>query len=231
MKATIFYGSPRKGNTYLVVKKFMDELLIYGNIEFSEFFLPNIMPKFCIGCQLCLGSSYENCPHSEYTKPILTEILSSDMLIFATPHYGASMMPACMKNLIDHLDFLNLVVAPRKEMFDKRAFILTTGTGSKAAIKPIKKWLKHLGVNRVYSLGFRMFTNKWCSMSKSKQLRFEKKLTKSAKKFYKLKKKRPYISTIFMYYMSKAILKKYVKEGNYPYDYWTEQGYFDKRPF
>jgi len=136
-----------------------------------------------------------------------------------------------MKNLLDHLDFLTMNVAPRKEMFGKKAFILSTGAGSGAAITPIKKYLKNWGINRVCSLGIRMFTDKWDKMPMKKYKRHEYKLRRKARRFYNLQKKAPYISTVFTYYMSKFILKKYVGAGNYPYEYWKEQGYFKKRPF
>jgi len=231
MNVAVFHGSPRKGNTYKATTIFMDELSQLGSVQFDEFFLPESMPEFCNGCQLCLGNPYDKCPHSDFTTPILNAILSADALIFATPHFGACSMSGAMKNLLDHLDFLTLTIAPRKEIFNKKAFIISTATGSTAAIKPIKKYLKNWGVNRVFSLGFRMFTNKWDKMPSVKQMRFEKALRKAARRFYRVPKRFPYLSTIFMYHMSKFVIRKYVGEGNYPYEYWKEHGYFNKRPF
>jgi len=229
MTAAVFHGSPRKGNTYKATKIFLDELSQKG-VQYTEFFLPQAIPEFCTGCQLCLSSPREKCPHSQYVTPILDAILNAGALVFTTPHFACTMSSA-MKNLLDHLDFLTLTVAPRKEMFSKKAFIITTGSGSTAAIKPIKSFLKNWGVNRVYSLGLRMFTDKWNTMPQKRQARFDKKLRRSAQKFYKAKKRRPYVSTIFMYHMSKFILKKYIGEGAYPYEYWVDMGYFSKRPF
>lgn len=40
MKAVVFYGSPRKGNTYTATKIFMDEMSQCGEVSYSEFFLP-----------------------------------------------------------------------------------------------------------------------------------------------------------------------------------------------
>jgi len=231
MKTAVFHGSPRKGNTYIATQIFLDELSKYKDVQYSEFFLPKSMPEFCTGCQLCFGNPHEKCPHSQYVIPILNEIISADALVFTTPHFGACSMSGGMKNLLDHLDFLTLNVSPRAEVFSKKAFIITTGSGSIAAIKPIKNYLKNWGINRVYSFGIRMFTNKWDSMPSSKQAGLEKKLRQSANKFYKASKKPPYLSTVFMYHMSKFILKKYVREGAYPYEYWKDKGYFDKRPF
>jgi multimeric flavodoxin WrbA len=231
MKIAVFHGSPRKGNTYKATEIFMNELSAFADVQYTEFFLPEAMPQFCTGCQLCLGGPHEKCPHSQYVTPILNAILNTDALIFTTPHYGACSMSSCMKNLLDHLDFLTLNVTPRKELFNKKAFIITTGAGSTAAIKPIKKYLRNWGVNRVYSLGFRMFIDKWAKMSEAKQIKFEKMIRQAARKFYSSQRSTPYISTVFMYYMSKFIIKRYIGEDGYPYQYWNENGYFNKRPF
>ena len=231
MKVVVFHGSPRKGNTYTATKLFMDELSRCGEVSYSEFFLPKDVPEFCMGCQLCLSNSREKCPHACYIDPIYQKIMDADALVFATPHFGACSMSGGMKTLLDHLDFLTLTVAPRREIFSKKAFVLSTGTGSVAAIQPIKKYLKNWGINRVYSIGIRMFIDKWDKMTADKQKKQEKIIRQAARKFYFVKKKAPYISSLFMYQMNKFILKKYVGEGNYPFEYWKANGYFDKCPF
>ncbi|MDR1794585.1 MAG: NAD(P)H-dependent oxidoreductase [Erysipelotrichaceae bacterium] len=231
MKATIFYGNQRRGNTYKTMQIVKEELQKAGEVEFTEFFFPRDLPQFCTGCQLCLGSPNDSCPHSQSVKPILDAIIKSDALIFATPHSGASMMPAGMKNLFDHLDFLVLPIAPRAEIFRQKALIVTTGTGSVAASKEIKSVLKHWGVNHITSVGLRMFTNKWESMSLSKQAKFEKRLKTAARRFFKQKKRRPYLETIAFYYLSKFVLKRYIGPDAYPYQYWQKQGWFTHRPF
>lgn len=231
MRITVFHGSPRRGNTYRAAKIFIDELSKCGHVQCFEFFLPEAMPQFCTGCQLCLGNPHEKCPHSQYVGPILNAILESDALIFTTPHFGACSMSGGMKNLLDHLDFLTMTVAPRREIFGKKAFIITTGSGSKAAIKPIKKYIKNWGINRVNATGIRMFTDKWNKMPSKKQAKIEKALRKKARRFYRLKKKRPYLSSVFMYYVFRFIIKKYIREGNYSYEYWKNNDYFKKRPF
>ena len=189
MKAVVFYGSPRKGNTYTAAKIFMDEMSQCGEVSYSEFFLPKDVPEFCLGCQLCLGNPREKCPHASYIDPIYKAIMEADALIFTTPHYGGSSMTGSMKNLLDHLDFFTLTVSPRKEMFGKKAFVLTTGTGSTSAVKQIEKCLKGWGINRVSSAGIKMFTNKWDKMPIKKQKSLEKRLVKAARNFYSMKKK------------------------------------------
>lgn len=231
MRMTVFHGSPRKGNTYTATKIFMDALTDCGNVQFTEFFLPESMPDFCIGCQQCLGNPHEKCPHARYVTPVLDAILASDALLFTSPHYGACSMSGCMKNLLDHLDFLTLGIAPRTEIFSKKAFILTTGAGSTTAAKPIKQFLINWGINRVHTRGLAMFTNQWDKMPLKKQSKFENTLRRSARKFYNAPKGHPYLSTVFMYHLFKFTIRNYVGKGNYPYEYWKEKGYFDKRPF
>ncbi len=231
MKAVVFHGSPRKGNTYIATKIFMDAMSQCGDVTYSEFFLPKDVPQFCLGCQLCLGNPREKCPHAGYIDPIYKAIMEADALVFTTPHYGASSMTGGMKNLLDHLDFFTMTVSPRKEMFSKKAFVITTGTGSTAAVGQIKKSLKSWGINRVCSLGIRMFTDKWDKMPAKKQKKQEKRLGKAAGRFFSMKKKKPYASSVFMYYINRFVLKKYIGEGSYPFEYWKENGYFDKCPF
>jgi len=231
MMVAVFHGSPRKGNTYFATEIFLDELAKCGSVQYSEFFLPSALPTLCTGCTLCFGGSREKCPHAQYVTPIVDAMMGAEALVFATPHYGACSMPGSMKNLLDHLAFLGFTISPRAEMFHKRAIVLSTGAGSTAAIKPIQKFLRHWGVNRVYALGLRMFTHQWDKMPKARQARFEKALRRTARKFYKASKGSPYLSTLAHYCMAKFVLKKYVGEGNYPYEYWKEKGYFKKRPF
>jgi multimeric flavodoxin WrbA len=231
MRVTVFHGSPRKGNTYHSTKIFLDELARNGDVEYIEFFMPKDLPVFCTGCTLCLGGLREKCPNAEYVNPIFDAVINADALVFSTPHYGACSMPASMKTLLDHLDFLVLNASPRDEIFSKKAFVLSTSAGTTATIKPIKKLLLHWGVNRVHSLGIRLFTDKWDMMSKKKQAKHERNLRRSANRFYQAKRGRPCVSTVFFYHMSRFILKRYVGEGNAPYELWKERGYFDRRPF
>lgn len=230
MKAAVFHGSPRKGNTYFAAKLFMDELSKNNDVDFVEFFLPKDLPVFCTGCTLCLGGLSNKCPNAEYVDPIFNAVIEADALIFSAPHYGACSIPAGMKTLLDHLDFLVLNAAPREEIFTKKAFILTTGAGSAAGIKPIKKLLLHWGINRISSLGIRLFTDRWDQMSEAKQLKLERKIRRSANSFYRTKRGRPYLSSVFYFYMSRFIIKRYVGEGNAPYELWKERGYFNKCP-
>lgn len=231
MKVVVFNGSPRKGNTYTVTKLFLDELAKAGELEIREFYFPKDMPEFCVGCQMCLREPREKCPHADFVNPIYEAIMEADALVFAAPHFGASCMPGSMKTLFDHLAYMEMTVAPRKESFQKKAFILTTASGSTQNIRIIKSCLMNWGINRVESFGIRMLTDKWENIPQKRRMRLEKSIRKEARKFYYLKKKIPYPKTVIMYYINKFIIKKFMGEESYPYGYWKENGYFKNAPF
>ena len=231
MKVAVFNGSPRKGNTYTVTRMFLEELAKCGELEETEFSFPKDMPEFCTGCQQCLRGPRKNCPHADSVDPVYEAIMSADALVFAVPHFGASCMPGSMKTIFDHLAYMEMTVAPRKECFLKKAFILTTGSGSKQNIRIIKSCLMNWGINRVQSFGIRMLTDKWTSIPGRRQAKLEKSVRKAARRFCSLRKGIPYPRTVVMYYLNRLIIRKFFGEGSYTYEYWKENGYFEKPPF
>ena len=231
MKVVVFNGSPRKGNTYTATQLFLDELAKCGELELTEFYFPQDMPEFCAGCQMCLKGPREKCPHAGFVDPIYQAIMEADAFVFASPHFGASCMPGSMKTLFDHLSFMEMTIAPRKACFQKKAFIITTGSGSKQNIRIMKSCLMNWGINRVESFGIRMLTDKWVSIPRKRQMKLEKAIRRKARKFYYLKKKLPYPKTVMMYFINRFVIRKFMGEGNYPYEYWKENGYFKKAPF
>lgn len=228
MNVTVIHGSPRKGNTYKALQVFESGLTKCGEVNFSEFRLPQALPDFCTGCQLCMGGS--SCPHGRHAQPILSSMLDADALIFTSPNYSLN-VSAAMKNFLEHFDHLYLTVCPNEKFFEKKAFIITTGSGSAKAAAVIKESLKYWGVNRVYSYGIRMFTNEWDAMPGKKQHKIESKLCAKAKKFYKAKKRAPYISTRLKVVLSRFVLKRYIGKDAYPYKYWEQKGWLKTSPF
>ena len=230
MKLIVFYGSPRKGNTFAATAIVLDALRSFGELDCTEYHLPAAMPEFCTGCQACLSSPREHCPHAKYVDPILADILAADALLFASPHYGASDMSAAMKNLLDHLDFLALNVAPRSELFKKRALVLTTGAGSTSAAGPLKRGLLGWGLNRVNVASCRMLTDKWINMPIIRQKQVARGLRRAAKWLYFTGPRRPLLPTRMRYHLAKFVLQRFVGEGAYPYEYWKGHGFFDRCP-
>jgi len=235
LNTVIINGSPRKGNTYIATQIFKDEMTTCGDVTFTEFFLPQDLPEFCRGCFACLDKHEQKCPHSQYTLPILDEIVKADAIIFTTPVYALHETGA-VKVFLDHYAFMFIVHRARPEMFSKKAFVISTtaGAGTRAAIKTIITNLKYWGVNKIRSLGITMWAIDFETMPRRRRAKYEGKLKKSARKFYREvasgKKHPPYLIQRFMIFFRRGMLKK---ETGITADrqYWEEQGWFKKNPF
>jgi len=190
MKITVVHGSPRKGNTYQATRRFMDEMTACGEavgdvLEFHEIFLPRDFPHFCLGCRTCFSKGEEYCPHAECLIPARDAMLKADGLVFASPVYVLSVSGG-MKAFLDQFGFLFAVHRPRREMFGKKAMILSTtaGVGLNAVRRTIASSLKSWCVNRVYFLGLRLLYSDAERMSGRRKQEHERRLRKSARKFY-----------------------------------------------
>ena len=241
MKIVVFHGSPRKGNTYAAAQIIKDEMLVCGDLKFNEYFLPNDLPEFCKSCFLCLSESEQLCPDSKYTLPIIDDLLDADALIFTTPVYVLQTTGA-VKSFFDHYSWMFIVHRARPEMFWKKAFVLSTtaGAGTKAAMKTIITNLKFWGINKIYSSGFAMRAADWETVKPKRRERFERKLKKSARHFYKDiasgKKHSPYLITRLMFYIRRGMLKKDIASQSdesafADIKHWQEQDWFNKNPF
>ena len=241
MRVIVVHGSPRKGNTYVATQILMSEMMTCGEIEFIEYFLPSDLPEFCAGCFLCLSDTEQLCPHSKYTLPILESILGADALVITTPVYVLQTTGA-VKAFFDHYAWMFIVHRAHLEMFNKKAFVLSTtaGAGTKAAMKTIITNLKFWGVNKIYSLGFAMRAIDWETVNPKRRERFERKLKKSARRFHRDiasgKKHSPYLMTKLMFYLRRGMLKKDMASQSdesaiADIKHWQEQGWFNKTPF
>jgi len=241
MKIVVINGSPRKGNTYAAAQIFKNEMMSCGEVNFTEYFLPQDLPEFCAGCFLCLSNDEKLCPHSKHTLPIYEDMLTADALVFTTPVYVLQ-TPGAVKAFFDHYSWLFVVHRARPQMFKKKAFVLSTtaGAGTRAAIKTITTNLKFWGINRVYASGFAMRAVDWDTVLPKRRQRYERHLRRSARRFFREvasgKKRTPYLLTRFMFYFRRSMLRKETnpqvdESANADLRYWQERGWFDKSPF
>ncbi len=110
MKIVILQGSPnRKGSTNILVEEFTRGAKEAGHqITRFDLSIMNINP--CIGCVSC---GYEGpCVQKDDTQKIREALLSSDMVVFATPlyYYG---MSAQLKTTIDRFCAYNSSLTSR----------------------------------------------------------------------------------------------------------------------
>jgi len=211
-------------------------MLACGAVEFTDFFLPQDMPEFCKGCMSCFNNGEQACPHSNYSMPILESMLGADAIIFTTPVFVVQ-MPGSAKAFLDHYAFIFMGHRPRLEMFNKKAFVLSTASeaGTKAAMKTIVMNLKFWGLNRIYSSGFVMRAVDWNTTKPKRREKFEYRLKKSARRFYKEvlsgKKRRPYLFTKIMFTVCRMLLKRQDEETSLDKRYWIEKDLFKQNPF
>lgn len=144
MKILIINGSPRKKNTWAMVKRAKS---ILGEAEFEEVQLMKEKIPMCNGCFKCIMESEENCPHHDQINTILEKLRNADGLIIASPVYAMN-VTALLKNFFDHTAYLY----HRPEFFEKKAlvFVSTAGAGQNDVAKYIDENLRHWGFNKVY---------------------------------------------------------------------------------
>ena len=238
MKITIIHGSPRKGNTYRTVQMVKSEMLKHGEAEFKEYFLPRDMPEFCQGCYNCFFKGESQCPHAKYVQPIVADMLTSDGLILTSPVYALS-ESACIKALLDHLAYMFMPHRPQKEMFSKKALVISTtaGAGTHSSIKPIATSLKYWGVNKIHRCGIAMWSLSWDDMKAKRKKHYTKKVVKCANLFYNdvASNKRHLPSPVqwIMFHVSRQMIKG--EQASSPCldsAHWLENGWLDgKTPF
>ncbi len=145
MKYLIINGSPRKKNTYEVIKQAASNL----EGDFEEIHLIEKQIPICVGCMNCIMIGEDRCPHCDKVQPIVEKIKECDALIIASPVYAMN-VSALLKNFIDHTAYFY----HRPRFFTKKALVVVTtaGAGHKKVANYIDETLRHWGVNKVYKI-------------------------------------------------------------------------------
>jgi len=146
MKILAICGSPRKGNTYAVLKSIQEN---YPDIDVKLLKLSDMNFEFCRGCYVCVRKGEDKCPVKDERDLIIREMMEVDGLIMASPVYS-HMVSATLKNFFDRFGFY----AHRPQFFKKFAMPIVTcsGYGGEFAIEYMEKMLSVFGFNMVPSL-------------------------------------------------------------------------------
>ena len=149
MKYLIINGSPRKKNTWSMVKQAKTNL--GEDAEFEEVQLMKEKIPMCNGCFKCILEGEENCPHHEIISPIIEKILWADGIIITSPVYAMN-VTGLLKNFLDHTAYFY----HRPQFFDKKALVIvsTAGAGQKKVANYIDETLRHWGFNRIYKITY-----------------------------------------------------------------------------
>ncbi len=101
MKVLVFNGSPKreKSDTMHITRAFLEGMKMAGSQDIRIIDVIDKHIEYCTGCFTCKYNG-GTCIHSDDMRPILEEILESDLLLFSFPLYSYG-MPAHLKALLD----------------------------------------------------------------------------------------------------------------------------------
>lgn len=129
-------GSPRKGNTYSIVRNLESGVSAFNpDVSFEYLFLGDMNVEMCRGCQVCLIKGVEKCPLKDDVPNIFEKLRAADGFILAAPGYNQH-VPGIMKNFIDRMSFN----CHSPSLYGKNALCIATvgGMGAEQTSKYLK---------------------------------------------------------------------------------------------
>ena len=172
LKILAICGSPRRGNTYEILKLLRHE---YPEVDFRILMLSELDLKDCSGCYSCINNGEESCPLEDDRDKIIEAMKEADGTIFASPTYARA-ISALMKKFVERTSFL----AHRPEFFGKYAMALATCAGFGADLT-----CKYLMENFT-QCGFEFVPSVELMVSKESENEFEHNRAKASKAYEKL---------------------------------------------
>ena len=237
MDITVINGSEKHGVTYRLKEIFLEPFRDKARI--TEFYLPKDCPAFCAGCTVCFLKDERKCKDAEYVQIIEKAMLEADLLVFASPAYVFHTTGA-MKAMLDHFGYRWMPHRPAKEMFGKRAVIITQclGAGGKSASKDIKDSLSWWGVSAIRVCTFKLMSEiQWDKIPEKKRMKMTRRLQNTARELLQVDYDKPAHTNLlvkgkfFAVRMMQTQLGK--KNSDYTdYRYWKDQEWIGKvRPW
>lgn len=237
MKITVINGTEKRGVTFKLKEIFLDQFRSQADI--TEFYLPKDCPNFCVGCTTCFRTDGNKCKDAEYTQKIEKALLEADLLVFTSPAYVFHATGA-MKVMLDHFGYRWMPHRPAKEMFGKRAVIITQclGAGGKSSAKDIKDSLSWWGISDIRVCSFKLMSEiEWEKITDKKKNQMTSKLVNTAGKINRIDFSRPAktnLATKLKFYAVRMLQTGLGKDNPEYTDfkYWKSNGWIDKeRPW
>ena len=237
MKITVINGTELHGITYRLKEIFLKEF--DDTCEITEFFLPKDCPAFCAGCKACFSKDANLCKDAEYIQKIEKALLAADLIVFTSPAYVFHTTGA-MKAMLDHFGYRWMPHRPAKEMFGKRAVIITQclGAGAKSTAKDIKHSLSWWGISKIKICKFKLMSDVvWNNIPEKKQSKMTACLTKTANQMKNIDYTKPAHTNLITkckFYAVRVMQTGLGKRNpEYTdYNYWKNMGWLDKeRPW
>ena len=237
MKITVINGTEKHGVTYRLKEAFLESFR--GRADITEFYLPKDGPGFCIGCTTCFRKDPSHCKDAECVQKIERAMLDADLLVFTSPSYVMHPTGA-MKALLDHFGYRWMPHRPAKEMFGKRAVIITQclGSGESSTAKDIKDSLSWWGISRIRKCTFKLMGDVvWDRLPEKKRSSMLNSVAKAGHKYASIDYSVPARTGLVVrckFYACRILLTKLGKDHPEYTDfkYWKANGWLDKaRPW
>ena len=237
MKITVINGTEKHGVTYQMKEIFLEQFR--DDAEITEYYLPKDGPGFCMGCTACFRNNQNLCKDAEIVQKIEKSLLEADLLVFASPAYVFHTTGA-MKAMLDHFGYRWMPHRPAKEMFGKRAVIITQclGAGGKSTAKDIKDSLSWWGISSIRVVSFKLMSEiDWNKIDDKRKASFQKKLRSAAAKMLAVDYSRPAHTGLMVkakFYAVRMLQTSLGKQNPEYTDfiYWKENGWIGQtRPW
>ena len=223
MKIVLIHGQNHKGSTWHIGNLLVQK--IPGDKEVKEYILPRDLNHFCAGCFACLEAR-ERCPYWREKAPIQQDLLGADLLIFTSPNY--CMMPSApMKAFLD-LFFTNWMShKPLREMFSKRAVVISTaaGAGAKNTVKLIGNNLENWGIPEIHPYAAVVNAMNWEMVPPKKKARIDKDMDKLSRKLYRSGRVSVGVRTRILFWFYGSMQKADWGASPAEKQYWEENGW------
>lgn len=237
MKVTVINGTQKHGTTYRLKEVFLDELR--EKAEITEFYLPKDCPEFCVGCTVCFMKDEHECKDAPYVQKLEAAMLDADLLVFTSPAYVFHATGA-IKNMLDHFGYRWMPHRPAKEMFGKRAVVITQclGAGAKRAAKDIVDSLSWWGISSIKVCAFKLMDDiAWDNLAQRRRQAMTSSLQKTAQEFLAIDYDKParVSAATKAKFLAVRKLQSDIGKANpeyVDYQYWKANGWLDKeRPW
>lgn len=230
MKITVINGTEKSGVTFRMKEIFLERFK--GDAEITEFFLPRDCPGYCTGCIACFSKDERLCKDAEYVQKIEKAMLEADLLVFTSPAYVFHATGA-MKTMLDHFGYRWMPHRPAKEMFGKRAVIITQclGSGGKSTAKDIKDSLSWWGITKIKVCSFKLMSEvRWEKIPDKNKAKMTKKLTDAANQMHRIDYSKPAHTGVItkLKFHAVRLLQKNLgrQDPEYrDYNYWKDNGW------
>ena len=226
-KILVIMGSPRKGESYSVMKRVEEHILTMGEVEFDYLWLRDIKFKQCTGCHACINLGENKCPFRGDVADVEARMLAADGMIIVTPVY-TQQVSYLVKILFDRFAYM----WHRPRMFGKFVMSIAAGGGMTGPVHNyIKENVKSWGCTYVNQLTAQHPE----SLQPKMRARLEKDVLKAARRFYETVQRgqhpAPSFGDLIWFRMWRMNAKAGKTFSPTDYAYWTEKGWMNQEFF